>query len=150
MFKKQKYVFGICVWFLKKADLWNLACRDFGIIVRGRYETYLTRWALTIFKIITQLPLRTLVLLFKNRPEVISKLCVWKLVLEQCFPNNLCWKWMNKHVFLFLDTYVQCLNTERVCLIWMTKQPLSINASIAIKNYKLLQLIIINIIIYHL
>ena len=44
--------------------------------MRGRDETYLTKWALTIFKIITQLPLRTLVLLFKNKPEVISKLCL--------------------------------------------------------------------------
>ena len=108
------------------SGLWDSVCKDFGIIVRERDETYLTRWALTIFKIITQLPLRTLVLLFKNRPEVISKLCVWILVLEQCFPNNLCWKWMTKHVFLFLDTYVQCLNTEWMCLKWMTKWPLSL------------------------
>ena len=76
-------------------------------------------------------------LLFKNRPEVISKLCVWKPVLEQCFPNILCWKWMTKHVFLFLDTYVQCLNIECVCLNWMTIQ--SFISFIRIVEWKELQ-----------
>ena len=92
---KKKYMFGICVWFFKKVDQ-----VDFGIIVRGRDETYLTRWALTIFKIITQLPLRTLVLLFKNRPEVISKLCL-KTDFETMFSKQLVLKMDDQIRFSF-------------------------------------------------
>ena len=40
-------------------------------------------------------------LLFKNRPDVISKLSFWKPDFEQCFPNNPEHEWMTKHIFFF-------------------------------------------------
>ena len=71
-FSKNRNMCLLFVFYLKKkkknwpSGLWDSVCKDFGIIVRERDETYLTRWALTIFKIITQLPLWTLVFLFKT------------------------------------------------------------------------------------
>ena len=109
--------------------------------MRGREEKILekklTRWAHNSVQHNYQSATKLSVCCLKTGQSMFQNHHFKHRLLNNLFQTTREQEWSTKHIFYFLDTSVQCLNTKHYVLKWVTKRPpsLSPHSSLIFHSY---------------